>query len=629
MDANNETPPEPRKTSSLAELLHVSPPAVSLYFELATEETSFPKNEIQKNYGLTEKKMELYLKELQASGLVRRNPDETYEAVAPIEATMIMLTRVRSLIRQLRQEFPEQVSNGIPGISATLQKQVDVLPYEMERIRGNIDLTIDTAFDEFRGKIPTLQGIQAFETFADDLQVKLLDEVDERMMETRNQLNEFESIDTLVNVLNKLKNDVFDIVNISLSDMREQTFRLHELDDFRETLAELWNITPSIVEGHLADFEQEISTLEASLGDLMETKYRLGAFKGVIENFANEHIMTAVKSLKTNFQLSLTEAIQDHLQKAQERFEKVSKVAHREFDRLREQLAEWVQSALDLAFGEVIQRNQQVATDSASRLEELTFLFRDQFAAGLNKTIINVKRQARELDTQLTYVPQLLSKLRDQEITPHLEQILTQSENELAKITHDIPKAFSEWRINYIRTVDKQLTSLLEEAEGHITVATQSINQFWRRSIESEPTTFDLYQFVVGEKEFQSQVASQLARARNHLFLILPRATRIKIKLLRMIPSDVRVRIVVADGPNTKVVQSIQRVAKKNPNFQVRYDPRGDLWGVVRDFEEIILGNVSKGKTNVVGIASSHEDHIELLRTIMETRWLHARSLSG
>ena len=61
----------------------------------------------------------------------------------------------------------------------------------------------------------------------------------------------------------------------------------------------------------------------------------------------------------------------------------------------------------------------------------------------------------------------------------------------------------------------------------------------------------------------------------------------------------------------------------------MRHDPRGDLWGVVRDFEEIILGNVSKGKTNVVGIASSHEDHVELLRAIMETRWMHARSLSS
>jgi hypothetical protein len=164
-------------------------------------------------------------------------------------------------------------------------------------------------FFEFQEKAKTLRGAPTFEAFADDLYAELVEEVDMHMMETRNQLNEFESIEAFTAVLNKLKNDVFDIVNISLSDMREKSFRLHELDTFRETLAELWSITPSIVESHLAEFEQETSTLEASLGDLMETKYRLGAFKGVIENFTRDHIMTSVKKLKENFQTDCSSAV--------------------------------------------------------------------------------------------------------------------------------------------------------------------------------------------------------------------------------------------------------------------------------------------------------------------------------
>jgi hypothetical protein len=447
------------------------------------------------------------------------------------------------------------------------------------------------------------------------------------MMETRNRLNDFESIEAFINVLNKLKNDVFDIVNISLSDMREQSFRLHELESFRETLIELWNVTPSVVEEHLADFEQEMSALEASLGDLMETKYRLGAFKGVIENFAKDHIMTAVKRLKASFQVSLTEAIQDHLQEAQERFEEVAKSAHQEFDKLREQLAEWVRNALDLAFNEVIQRNQKATTELADRLAELTLTFRSHFVEGLEDSVNKVKLQARELDTHLVRIPDIIDNLRGKEFTPQLDQMVTQSEQHLTKITHDIPKAFSEWRNQYIESTNTQLTNLLEEAEGHVTLATQSVNQFWRRSKESEPESFDLYQFVVGEKDFHSFMASQIARARSQLFIILPRGIRIKVKLLKMIPRDVRVRIVVADTPAARMVKSLQRLAAKNSNYQLRHDPRGDLWGVVIDKEEIILGNTSKGTVNVVGIASSHEDHVDLLRSIMETCWLHARSL--
>lgn len=628
MDVNEEPLPEPKKGASLAELLHVSHPAVSLYFELATEPTAFPKDEIKENHGLTTKKVNQYLEELQTCGLVRRNPDDTFEAVAPIEAVMIALTRVRNLLRQMRQEFPEKMAHGIPGMSDDAQKKVDELPLQMDRLQTDIDGSMSKVFFELQEKAKGLRGVPTFEAFADNLYAELVEEVDMHMMETRNQLNEFESIEAFTAVLNKLKNDVFDIVNISLSDMREKSFRLHELDTFRETLAELWSITPSVVESHLAEFEQETSTLEASLGDLMETKYRLGAFKGVIENFTRDHIMTSVKKLKENFQTELTESIQNHLKNAQDRFEEVSVAAHRQFESLREQLADWVRNALDLAFNEVIQRNQKATTDLATRLETLTRSIQERFAAGLEVSLDKVKSSAWELDSELTKIPELLEQVRGSEITPKLEKTFTQSEQQLTQLTRGIPTTFNEWRTNYLDTTEKQVSAMLEEAEGHLTVATQGIGLFWQRSKESEPTTFDLYQFVIGEKDFQSIEASLIARARSHLYLILPRATRIKAKLLKMIPSEVRVRIVVADSPESKSVKSIQNVAAKNPNIQLRHDSRGDIWGVIRDFEEILLGNSSKGKANIVGIASSHEDHVDLLRSIMETRWLQAHSIS-
>ncbi|MFW9831099.1 MAG: hypothetical protein ACFFD8_04940 [Candidatus Thorarchaeota archaeon] len=628
MDANEHTIAEPKKAPSLAELLHISPQAVSFYFELTTEDSSLSQEEIQEKYRLSGKKTEEYLKALQTCGLVRRNPDKTFEAVAPIEAVLIILTRVRDLLRQLQQDFPQQLDKGLPPMSDSIRKELDTFPYQLNEVRSIIDKTLTKTFSAFKEKTIASQMFPTFESFTDNLYLEILGALDERLMETRNQLNDFESLEAFVNVLNKLKNDVADIVNISLSDMREQAFRLHELDEFRETLAELWNITPSIVEGHLADFEQEMSELEASLGDLMETKYRLGAFKGVIENFAKEHILTAVKTLKTNFQLSLTEAIQDHLQQAMQRFEKVSKTAHHEFEKLREQLANWVRNALDLAFGEVIQRNQQAATNLASRLESLTRTFQERFVKGLDDSLLKVKLQARELDGHLLHIPAIIDELRNQEISPHVREVMDRSEKQLTDKTHEIFKLFSGWRNTYINITGKQVKSLLEEAEGQVTIATQRVNQFWQQSKESEPAIFDLYKFVIGEKEFNSNAASLIARSRNQLFIILPRTKSVKVKLLRMIPRNVNVRIVVSDLPDSKSVMSVKRVVANKPNFQLRHDPRGDIWGIIRDSEEILLGNTSKGTANIVGITSSHEDHIELLRSIMETRWLHARNLA-
>jgi hypothetical protein len=628
MESNRPSGPESKTTASVADFLHISPDAVSFFFELTAEENPLHQKEIQAKYSLTEKTTDQFLSELQKSGLVRRNPDDTFEAIAPIEAVMLILTQIRNLLRQLRKELPEQMATGVPHISDNLRRTIESLPYQLETLRSDIDQTLDEAFEEFQRSTGSVEGSETFDAFTIQLYDKVIAEVDERMMEARNQLNEFESIESFITVLTKLKNDVFDIVNISLSDMREEAFRLHELDEFREDLVELWSITPSIVEGHLSDFEQEMSTLEASLGDIMDTKYRLGAFKGVIENFAKDHIMTSVKALKHNFQLSLTEAIQDHLRRTQERFEEASATAHREFDKLREQLAGWVRNALDIAFNEVIERNQKTTTDLATQLAGLTESFRDRFVTGLDESIKVVKLQVREVDKQLAQVPDALLGLREKELTTRLDEMIDRSEKTLSTLSHDLPKAYARWRTNYLDTVDSQVATLLEQAEGNVTLATQSINQFWRRSKESEPSTFDLYQFVIGEKEFKSYVTHLIANARSHLLLILPRmtsATRVTQKLLKMIPTEVRVRIIMADPPNAQPVKSFQKVAEKNPNIQIRHDPRGDIWGAIRDFDEIILGNTAKGTANVVGIASNHEDHVELFRSLMENRWLHAR----
>ncbi|MHA2314683.1 MAG: hypothetical protein ACXACF_05290, partial [Candidatus Hermodarchaeia archaeon] len=178
MDVNEESLPEPKKGASLAELLHVSPPAVGLYFEMATEPTAFPKGEIQENHGLTTKKVNQYLDELQTCGLIRRNPDDTFEAVAPIEAVMLALTRVRNLLRQMREEFSEKMSQGIPGMSADAQNKVDALPFQMDKLQTDIDGSMSRVFFEFQEKAKTLRGAPTFEAFADDLYAELVEEVD-------------------------------------------------------------------------------------------------------------------------------------------------------------------------------------------------------------------------------------------------------------------------------------------------------------------------------------------------------------------------------------------------------------------------------------------------------------------
>ena len=91
-------------------LFDIPDEALSLYFEMASQQSAIDQEEIPERFGLSQVQSETLLKQLVSSGLVRRNPDKSYEAIAPIEAVVSVLLAVRNLLRQLRESFPEQLS---------------------------------------------------------------------------------------------------------------------------------------------------------------------------------------------------------------------------------------------------------------------------------------------------------------------------------------------------------------------------------------------------------------------------------------------------------------------------------------------------------------------------------------
>jgi hypothetical protein len=614
-------------TASLPDLFSLPSQALDLYFSMTAQQAAMSQEELSKQHHLSEAKLKDLLSQLEARRLVRQNPDKTYEGVAPLEAVAMSLVNVRETLQMLQQNLPGQLEMGIPSIGNEVRRAVEDFAKNVSELRAAIDGPVIELLDDFSEKAGNLRATPAFGDFVDKLQTKLVTEVERRMKEVRGDLDEFDSLEAFTRVLEKLKNDVFAIVNISLSDMREKAFRLHELQDFRENLVELWHATPSIVGQHLTTFEQEMGTLEASLGDLFETKYRLGALKGVMENFTREHIMTSVKGLKSNFQHSLTEAIQDHLERVQERFDKVSVLALQEFEHLRNQLAEWIKNALDIAFGEVTRRNQEAATGLARKLEQLTRSFQEEFTEGLQETVTKVKVNAKELDSQLVQMNASLTRLHSEKMTPKIDQIARRTENQITKLANMLPKNFEQWRTHYLESVQNQLDTALQQAHARISLAVEGMDQLWRRSKVAESASFKLYRFVEGQADFQGGVTSMISRARRSLLLVLPRAVPARPELLRLVPSGVQARIVVADEPGSPEFESLREAVAGMSNVQVRHDERSDLWGVLRDSEELLLGSTTRGLTQVAGIASNHEDQVELLRPLLETRWLHARPI--
>jgi len=626
-DAKNS----PSKSVELVKIPFLDPEAVDLYFNLAARGEPVTIEEIRGSVGGDPGQVEKVIVQLVERGLIRRIATEDgYEAIAPVEAVAAQLEVLRGAVQELREQLPHQLEEALKLLEKNLQQQRIA---ELSTLAPELGITISSAIREalgaFHAQAEELRGAPAFEAFAEELRSNLMREVEQRMAQVRS-MTKCHSLDEFNTIANQLKQDLLDIIGISLSDLGERAFRLREVEEFRNYLAQLWEEAPAIVKRHLSSFEEEMRTLEASIGDLFETKYRLGAFKGVVENFVREHVMKALQELEVNFQLSLTESIQGFLATAQERFEQASAAAQQAFEELKKTLSSRLEEAMDLALGEAAHRYQESASGIAEELEQLAKSFQENFAKELDEVITIVKARARQVDQKLLETASRLSRLQEEELAPHIDKIVQKVESTIGSLARQVPKTLKQIKSSLLQTAEDQIAPLLEETEARIALASQSLDLLWRRTAESEPAVFNLYRFIQGEKEFNACLTDLLVRTRRHLLLLLPSAELIQASLLktlkRLLPS-LSVRLVVAGDKNSLGLRKLQELAAVYPNLQLRHDSRGDLWGALRDHEEILIGRTARGISSVNGISSRHEDHVALLRPLLENRWVRARPL--
>jgi hypothetical protein len=127
----------------------------------------------------------------------------------------------------------------------------------------------------------------------------------------------------------------------------------------------------------------------------------------------------------------------------------------------------------------------------------------------------------------------------------------------------------------------------------------------------------------------RAQLNDTLTRAKMRVLIVAPTLHEINFEFLEKVSSRINVRICAnfsfSDEENQKKLQFIE----EHENFSFRRRELQNLWGIQRDYEEIVLGIVSKPDPKipleVVGIGSILEEHIKIFVPILEDAWVGAQ----
>ncbi|MFX0010925.1 MAG: hypothetical protein ACFE9R_11460, partial [Candidatus Hermodarchaeota archaeon] len=120
-------------------------------------------------------------------------------------------------------------------------------------------------------------------------------------------------------------------------------------------------------------------------------------------------------------------------------------------------------------------------------------------------------------------------------------------------------------------------------------------------------------------------------KAKMRVLIVAPEITDVNVQAIMDRPSRINFRIATAinfsDPKHAEIVQQLDKM----DNVDYRQRSLQNLWGINRDYEEVIVCVLSKTEikgdliTEIAGIGSIIEEHIKIFVPILEEAWMSSR----
>ena len=137
--------------------------------------------------------------------------------------------------------------------------------------------------------------------------------------------------------------------------------------------------------------------------------------------------------------------------------------------------------------------------------------------------------------------------------------------------------------------------------------------------------------FIRSPEAAKAHMDDEISKAKMRILLVAPQISDINIKAIMERPQRINFRIAASiDFSNPEHIAVIEQLDKMD-NVDYRHRVLQNLWGINRDYEEVIVCVLSKAEvrgetiTEIAGIGSIIEEHIKIFVPILEESWMSSR----
>ncbi len=438
--------------------------------------------------------------------------------------------------------------------------------------------------------------LRSFYDFISNIKSKLPTQLDKAFTQLESEAKDMEKLKDSGELIGNLKQKMIDQIHA----------QKQEFDDTIAAIDKIRNISVDI--SSLGDFAKTIS--EEQIGDLTKQ----------FENL----------STKTS------QIINNQLDALKDQFEELKEIIAENLRKLR--LGVLQQTVVDV-----------IEKIIANRLKEITDNINIQLSVSQTVFVDELKKATQGIDTEI--ISNLKKTIEDavknikgitaksgedtnkifSEMSENFDKAVKMAEEKIDGISGGIFQSFGDIKDIFSREIVDTLNNTLEDILKRLEISEITTKEFWEQAKRGSLFTMKDIWFIRSIESAKAHINDEIAKAKMRVLVVAPQITDVDIVSIKARPSRINFRIASYIDPTSPVHEAILRELDNMDNVDYRNRSLQNLWGINRDYEEVILCVLSKTEfrgetiTEIAGIGSIIEEHIKIFVPVLEDAWVSAR----
>jgi archaellum component FlaC len=429
-----------------------------------------------------------------------------------------------------------------------------------------------------------------------------------------------------------IKSKIPDQLDKSFAQLESQAKGMETLKDSSEAMMDLKEKMINQIQAQKKEFDNTVSAID----QIKNITKDISGLGDITKNISEDQIGSLTSQFNSLNQKT-SQIIKNQVNELRNQFGDVKKIVTDNLQKLR-------LGVIQQAVGDIIEKV------ISSRLKDITDNLNVQLSVSQTVFADELKKLTQGVDSE--FVSKLRSSIEDavkniegisiktddekdktfSEIIENFDKAAKLAEERIEGLSGDIFKSFGNVREIFSKGILDTLDNTLNDILNRLELSEKTTKEFWEQSKKAKGaiTMKDIW-FIRSPEAAKAHINDEISKAKMRVLIVAPDLLDIDLDAIKARPSRINFRIATHINPGIAEHEARLQELDQMDNVDYRNRALQNLWGINKDYEEVILCVLSKIEfrgetvTEIGGIGSIIEEHIKIFVPILEDAWVSSR----